>query len=188
MSPFGKGREKLLMLLPFGKIRMGRMKEILINYTSYNLWANTRLVDVLISIESSFLDKEVKSSFPTINKTICHIWGAEDIWYQRLNGIEQPNSIGFNFSGEVKDAIASFLNMSAIFNEFISQKDDSYFQSNNTYKDLKGNTHTNLHWQMIMHCMNHSTYHRGQIITMLRGFNITEIPATDMIQYFRQTK
>jgi uncharacterized damage-inducible protein DinB len=164
------------------------MKEILINYTSYNLWANTKLVDVLKNIEPSLLSKEIKSSFPTINKTICHIWGAEEIWYKRLNEVEQPNSIGFNFSGETKDAIASFLKMSAIFNEFISKKDDPYFQSNNTYKDLKGNTHTNSHWQMIMHCMNHSTYHRGQLVTMLREVGETKIPSTDMIGYFRETK
>ena len=38
---------------------------------------------------------------------------------------------------------------------------------------------TNPHWQMIMHCMNHSTYHRGQIITMLRELRIATIPAIE---------
>jgi len=41
---------------------------------------------------------------------------------------------------------------------------------------------------MIMHCMNHSTYHRGQIITLLRELGATEIPGTDMIAYIREIK
>lgn len=164
------------------------MKEILTNYTNYNLWANTKLLNLLKEIDAARLDKELKSSFQSINKTVCHIWGAEDIWHQRLNGIEKPTAAGFNYSRDAIKAIDSALKMSAMFNKFVESKDESYFQTYQSYKDLKGNSHSNPHWQIIMHCMNHSTYHRGQIVTMLREVGITTIPSTDMMGYFREAK
>ena len=60
--------------------------------------------------------------------------------------------------------------------------------SSNNYKDTRGNSHTNTHWEMIMHCMNHSTYHRGQIVTILREGGVTTIPSTDLIAYLREKK
>jgi uncharacterized damage-inducible protein DinB len=38
---------------------------------------------------------------------------------------------------------------------------------------------------MIHHCMNHSTYHRGQLITMGRQAGLADPPRTDFIYYVR---
>jgi uncharacterized damage-inducible protein DinB len=38
-------------------------------------------------------------------------------------------------------------------------------------------------WQIVLHAINHSTYHRGQIVTMLRAFDITP-PNTDLTAYY----
>lgn len=162
------------------------MKNILIEYTSYNLWANKKLLEVLNNITPALLDQEIKSSFPTLKKTVCHIWGAEEIWLKRLSGAEQPSARGFTFSGETKEAFDAWLKTSVEFHSFVSAHDEGFFQTPCNYKDLKGNPYRNLPWQMIMHCMNHSTYHRGQIITMLREVGITAIPSTDMIGFFRE--
>lgn len=39
---------------------------------------------------------------------------------------------------------------------------------------------------MIQHVINHSSYHRGQIITLLRQQNITTFPSLDAIVYYRE--
>ena len=59
------------------------MKQLLENYTSYNLWANKRIAEMLRE-NSAAADKEIKSSFPSLKKTLCHIWGAEDFSQIRL--------------------------------------------------------------------------------------------------------
>jgi uncharacterized damage-inducible protein DinB len=38
-----------------------------------------------------------------------------------------------------------------------------------------------------MHVFNHGTYHRGQLVTMLRQVGVTEIPQTDYIAFVRTT-
>ena len=160
------------------------MKQILETYTTYNLWANTKLTDVLKSIEPSLIDKEIKSSFPSLRKTMHHIWSAEEVWHKRLHG-ESPASLpqpGSDFSAFAKQLSAR----SRGFIDITKNKDENYLQTSCSYKDTRGNSHTNFHWQMIMHCMNHSTYHRGQLVTMLREVGVTTIPSTDMIAYFRE--
>ncbi|MBI3502573.1 MAG: hypothetical protein HY063_12350 [Bacteroidetes bacterium] len=163
------------------------MKQLLENHTAYNLWANTRITDLLKN-NSSLLDKEVKSSFPSLRKTMYHIWGAEELWWKRLHGESLSKVPAMDFTGSFEEAANNFLSLSKNFTEHIKTKDENYLQTNCAYKDTRGNSYTQPYWQMIFHCMNHSTFHRGQIITMLRELGITTIPATDMIVYFRESK
>ncbi|MBI4931699.1 MAG: DinB family protein [Bacteroidetes bacterium] len=164
------------------------MKHILETYTSYNFWANAKLTDVLKSIDPSLIDKEVASSFNSIRKTTYHTWGAEELWWKRLHGESLSKVPAMDFSGSYEKAVKHFLSVSKKITELVKEKDENYLQTPNTYKDTRGNSWTNTHWQMIMHCMNHSTFHRGQLITMMRAVGVTIIPATDMIVYFREQK
>jgi uncharacterized damage-inducible protein DinB len=43
-------------------------------------------------------------------------------------------------------------------------------------------------WQMLLHCFNHASYHRGQVVTMMRQFDLDEIPALDLVVYQRSLK
>jgi len=164
------------------------MKNTLETYTSYNLWANTKITDALKSITPSLIDKETPSSFPSLRKTTYHIWGAEELWWRRLHGESLSKVPAMDFAGSYQEATKFFLSVSKKFSELAKEKDENYLQSPNTYKDTRGNSWTNQNWQMIMHCMNHSTFHRGQLVTMMRAVGVTTIPATDMIVYFREQK
>ncbi len=164
------------------------MQEALQNHTSYNLWANRRMTDAIRSIEPSLIDKEIKNSFPSIRKTTYHIWGVEELWWRRLHGESLAKVPAMDFPGSYEEAVKLFLPASKNFAALVKEKDENYLQTLCTYKDTRGNTYTQPHWQIIMHCMNHSTFHRGQLITMMREVGVTTIPATDMIVYFREKK
>ena len=53
-----------------------------------------------------------------------------------------------------------------------------------TYKNSKGIQFSS-YSETILHCINHSTYHRGQIITMLRQLGQNNLLSTDYITYCR---
>ena len=53
------------------------------------------------------------------------------------------------------------------------------------YRNTKGHAFLNPMWQMLQHLVNHGTYHRGQITTMLRQLGATPL-ATDMIAFYRE--
>ena len=50
---------------------------------------------------------------------------------------------------------------------------------------LDGSEHRNHLWELLLHIVNHSTYHRGQITTMLRQLGARTI-ATDITRWYRE--
>ncbi|MFL5753274.1 MAG: DinB family protein, partial [Bacteroidia bacterium] len=68
----------------------------------------------------------------------------------------------------------------------VKKKDDAYFLSSTEYKNTKGEPFNTSNSGIIMHCMNHSTFHRGQLVTMLRGLGYEgAVDSTDLISYLR---
>ncbi|MBD0288544.1 MAG: DNA polymerase, partial [Flavisolibacter sp.] len=43
-------------------------------------------------------------------------------------------------------------------------------------------------YQMLLHLFNHGTYHRGQLVNMLRQLEVSPIPQTDFIVWSRRKK
>jgi uncharacterized damage-inducible protein DinB len=41
-------------------------------------------------------------------------------------------------------------------------------------------------YHVLHHIFNHSTYHRGQLVTMLRQLGSKDIPATDFIAFVKK--
>ncbi len=158
----------------------------LLPYTRFNLWANDLLLSLIESgLPDELLDREIISSFPSLRKTIYHIWDAEFIWIKRLNGESLTSGPGGNFSGKFSEAKAQIRFLDQEFIDFVLNIDDEKAVSNFTYKNVAGTAFTNPVWQSIHHCMNHSTYHRGQMVTMMRQLGMKEIPSTDFISYCR---
>jgi len=54
------------------------------------------------------------------------------------------------------------------------------------YQDLRGNDQSDVLWQMLQHVVNHGTYHRGQITTMLRQLGAAPPKSTDLIAFYRE--
>lgn len=150
---------------------------------SYNWWANSRIAEVLIKLDNAELDKEISSSFSSIRKTVFHIWDAEFIWLSRINGVSLSAFPSKTYGKEV--AIDAFLTCSRDFESSVKNAPDSFFFKSCTYKNLQQKEFTNSHAEIIIHCMNHSTYHRGQLVTLLRQIGIVELPSTDFIAFLR---
>ena len=162
------------------------MKSIVEQHTSYNVWANTIIVEQLTQ-HPDLLDIEVKSSFATLRKTLLHIWDAEYIWLQRLKGESIENWPSKDFEPGI--SLGKMVENSGAFNTFVKEQEETFFSSSTVYKNLKGDSFTTSNHGIIMHCMNHSTFHRGQLVTMLRGLGHEgTLPSTDLITFLRWGK
>jgi uncharacterized damage-inducible protein DinB len=145
------------------------------NYANYNLWANATLVNWLRTKPTEILEKEVPSSFSSIKKTILHIWNTQRYW---LATIQQVEFIPFEFEGSLEDAFAGFIQQSEETANYISSMTEDSIEKNNLVIspwfqcDLQN-------FEYVMQCMNHSTYHRGQIVTIGRNLGFTDAPMTD---------
>lgn len=77
------------------------MKETLLQYAGYNIGANKLFIKVLQQLTKEQLDEQVNSSFPSLRKTVYHMWSAEDIWIQRLLLVEKPVWAEGVFDGDI---------------------------------------------------------------------------------------
>ena len=63
------------------------MKNFLVSLCAYNIWANKRILEYLHLQPADLIDRETISSYSTIRKTVYHMWDAQLIWLNRLQGI-----------------------------------------------------------------------------------------------------
>jgi uncharacterized damage-inducible protein DinB len=159
------------------------MKDYLLQLLNYNWWAHSR---IFASIDESLIDQETSSSFNTLRKTIYHIWGAEELWLKRVMGDSSPVWQSQNFAGSFSEALNAMHKNNEAWIELIGSRSDTELQTAINYKNVAGTSFSNRLDHIVAHVCNHSTFHRGQSVTMLRALGATEIPATDLIAYFRE--
>ena len=165
------------------------MREHLLQLAHYNLWANQKLINNIIPNDKFIWGKEVKSSFNTIAKTILHITDAQDIWLSRLRGESLTIWPSSNLASEHPSAIGHMLiESSHRFFAFMDAQLPTYPTKIIQYENMKGITFYNTVEEIVTHVMNHSTFHRGQLITLLRELGIDKFSSTDMITFFREIK
>ena len=154
-------------------------------HLTFNIWANTKTAEVLTEVNDEIYYRENKSSFPSIAKTVLHMWGAQNIWLKRLQG-ESLAAWPYQIEQESKAGqLAGLVQSSQNILDFVTSKDDAFLSSLYSYTNMKGEPFTDSVEDTLFHVVNHSTYHRGQIITMLREASITKVVSTDLIQYLR---
>ena len=155
------------------------LKHLIHHFAAYDLWANTRVAERLSRESEAILDEPVRSSFPSLRSTLMHVRNAEAAWFQRMSGIPQV------WPAEPSEDLSTFLTHVRVMCDYARSLSSEELLASASYKDLKGNTHTTPRWQALMHCFNHATYHRGQLVTMMRALGLEDIPAMDLIVFQR---
>ena len=162
-----------------------RFTESLHAVASYDLWANEQSALSLQNLTDQQFNAEIPSSFPSILKTVAHIHGAEGVWHQRLENVTPTVFYKLSENANGNEELEKWLNVTRGLTNLVLSYTEAQLMESCTYTVMNGNTYTSARWQMIQHCFNHSTYHRGQLVTMMRQVGVTAIPNTDLISYYR---
>ena len=160
-------------------------KKYFIEISDFNTWANGRVCDWLDKISDEQWKQPLISSFNSIYETILHVAGSEKVWLERLQRKSNPEMFSGAFTGSKAELLATWKNLSLDFKNLIEQMSEDQFQQNLLYKNTKGIEYNQPYYQLLAHVFNHSTYHRGQVVTMLRQVGFTDVNSTDMTTYFR---
>ena len=162
------------------------MKEIFIQYASYNTWANKLLLDAIQKLTDEQQRREVRSSFPSLHKTVLHMLDAESIWWQRIKLQEKIIRPSDEFSGSFTELSKLLQQQGRQWLEWVSNTAEHGFQHEFIYYNSNKERFKQPVHQMLLHLFNHGTYHRGQLVTMLRQLGVEKIPATDFIVWSRK--
>ncbi len=158
-------------------------RQDIVTLYDYNAWANARVLGAVEPLAPEAFLRDLKNSFSSVRDTLAHILGAEWIWLRRWHG-ESPSQIlsatDFPDLPSLKDRYAAVEKERHVFLEGLSEERLAQpFQ----YKDMAGKAHSLLLIQSLQHLVNHGTYHRGQITTMLRQLGATPV-STDMSRFY----
>jgi len=152
----------------------------------YNRWANFRVLDAVSKLTPEQFARDLQSSHRSVRDTLTHILAAEWIWLERWKE-ESPNALldpaDFPTVESVRRRLSEVANECA---EFIDGLTDQSLGEAITYTNTKGEQWTYSLGHMLQHVMNHSTYHRGQVVTMLRQLG-AEVNPVDLLVFMDVT-
>lgn len=151
----------------------------------YNAWANRTIFDGVAKLPEEQYLRDLKSSYGGIHGTLAHIVWAEQLWLHRWLGKPNPavpQGADLKSLAEVRSRWEA---VEAERGSFLAEFNARRLEDTIRVKPSSGGEFTHSFRQMFRHFINHSSYHRGQIVTMLRQLG-SKPPSTDLILYYRQ--
>ena len=159
-------------------MNLSQIKELF----EYNSWANEKLMNFVESEGLAYFTRELGGSFPSIRDTFVHILGVEELWLSRWQGENGQllNPHDFPTLDSLKDR---WHPQQRRLNEYLLGLNDNDLEHIIAYKNIHGIPYSLELWKQMLHFSNHSSYHRGQVVTMVRQLKL-EPPSTDLIYFY----
>ncbi|NOS93622.1 MAG: DUF664 domain-containing protein [Cyclobacteriaceae bacterium] len=161
---------------------MKDIKQLLCNYAAYNDWANAKWIDFARTQTDARLYQSVVSSFPSLIHTLHHMLVAQEFWYSIIAQKIPANYRGEKDSFEMAEVLQALAENSQKLKEKVLALSDEEIQSN-----------VKTPWRkepmplvdVIQHCINHNTYHRGQCATICRQLGYTDLFNVDYFEFLK---
>lgn len=150
---------------------------------AFNRWANDALLDAAAGLSQEQQKQNLRSSFPSVLATLAHIAQSDWIWLCRWHG-ESPTAPPAWDTSTLEAVRAEWLRVQDDRDRFLAGLTDADLDRAIAYRNIAGVASTNALWQLLRHVVNHSTYHRGQVTTMLRQLGAPGV-ATDLVRWYR---
>jgi uncharacterized damage-inducible protein DinB len=160
---------------------------VAVSHLRYNQWATGQVLDETAPLPSEQLIKNLGGSFSSIYDTLVHLYRADAIWVDRLNGISTGLLEAYEAPGCTYDLQIAWNQMLAkmvVWGESLTEEE---WHREMSYKTLAGVPLVTPLWQMVLHVVNHGTHHRGQITHMLRQLGLKPVNL-DLIGFYRRTQ
>ncbi len=151
----------------------------------YHYWARDRVLDAVAHLSADDYARDLGNSFPSIRATLEHTYGAEVVWLMRWRG-ESPSAFPGALPATVTALRDAWTAHEQQLRAYANALDDAAAARVLPYRLFSGAEGASPLWEMLAHVVNHATYHRGQVTTMLRQLGADPAKSMDMIAYFRE--
>ena len=153
---------------------------------AYNAWANRLIFDAAGGLPSELYLRDLKSSHGGIHGTLAHIVWAEQLWLHRWLSRPNPAVPQGKDLRDLAAVRARWEEVEAERGRFLAGLTEAQLSETRTVKPSTGGEYQHTFSQMFRHTVDHSSYHRGQVVTLLRQVGAVP-PVTGLIFYYRRT-
>lgn len=153
----------------------------------YNWWARDRQLQACQALTAEEFVRPLASSFPSVRDTLAHLLGVEWLYLERLHG-RSPRVLPEGMEFPSMDTVQRrWAEVEKGLREVLAKLTDGELAQPHTFTTMKGQPRTQARWETIYHLLNHQSYHRGQITTLLRQLGASP-PAVDFYVYLDSRK
>jgi uncharacterized damage-inducible protein DinB len=151
----------------------------------YSYWARDVMLTAVRELNAEQFTRPIESSFKSVRDTIVHIYGAEGVWYSRWQGRSPAGLPSPDQFPDVSAIAAAWGDLERGIRSFIEDLGDAGLAREVEFSTLDGHKASAPFWQMAQHVVNHGSYHRGQVTTMLRQLGAAPPTSMDLIRFYR---
>jgi len=148
----------------------------------YNTWANSRVFDAVSGLGEGEFTRDLGSSYPSVRDTLLHLVSAEWIWLERWKGVSPMAMLHAADFPNFEAVRARWSAIEGAQRSFVDAVTEAQLPAVVRYVNLKGEAWQYPLWRQMAHVVNHSTYHRGQLTTMLRQLGARTV-STDLLMF-----
>jgi uncharacterized damage-inducible protein DinB len=149
----------------------------------YNRWANQRTLAATAKLTGDAFTRAMGNSFSSVRDTLAHILGAEWIWLERWRGRFPTALLDAADFPTVRSLESRWQTVERDQADFIQALTPQRLSENLAYLNRSGQRFSYPLWQQMVHVVNHASYHRGQVTTLLRQLG-AEAVSTDFLDYY----
>ncbi len=150
----------------------------------YNTWANNSMFEAVSELSNDQYYADMKTGQGSIHGTLTHIVAAHKMWLSRWKGTPDKELLNSKTVPTLQELKHLWETVTLDTTYYLNGLTEESLLQTLSMTTTKGITYTHPYGQMMQHLINHSTFHRGQLATLLRQFDIRP-PQTDLIAYYR---
>ena len=161
---------------------MTRTPDDIANLFAYGWWAMGRTLETVTPLSADEFARSIGGSFGSVQGTFVHMWGADWVWLERFDG-RSPSALPSGVTlTSVADVRARYDRIHEEQKRIVNALTPARLAEPLTYVNFAGQTCTYSVSDAMVHVVNHGTYHRGQIATLLRQLGKAPAP-TDYLRW-----
>jgi uncharacterized damage-inducible protein DinB len=160
--------------------------EVLETLVDYHYWARDRLFVAVDALTEEQLRRPLGNSFPSVFDTVVHLCGADWIWRSRWEGVSPMALPKPELYDDLAKVRAAWHDEERRIREIVNRLGPEGMTRPIEYQGWDGRRQAQPFWQMLQHLVNHGSYHRGQVTTMLRQLGVQPAKSMDLIAFYRE--
>ncbi|MBL8755091.1 MAG: DinB family protein [Planctomycetes bacterium] len=130
--------------------------------------------------------RSMGNSFDSVRDTLAHLHGADEVWLQRWNGESPAGLPPATRFADFESLRAAWTELGRRLQQFVGGLDSERLERSVSYRAFNGQNATIPLWQLLQHVVNHGSYHRGQVTTLLRQLEVAPPAGMDLVAFYRE--